>query len=147
MPDTDKDIFAEAIRTLADATSIATAKGYHGVANATIEVQYVVTNRIRPWVATRAVPPSSYAVLEYTVRALEAQIAEDIPKSAPFDCADTLAACLAALTAETEGRSGPRSSLPTVGGAPSLSSSVRKTLCLADYAACVAKHFAGVLGA
>ena len=146
MPDTDKDIFADAIGTLADATSTATAKGYHGVANATIEVQYVVTNRIRPWVATRAVPPSSYAVLEYTVRALEAQIAEDIPKSAPFDCADTLAACLAALKDETEGRAEPRSSLPP-DPAPSLSSSVRKTLCLADYAACVAKHFAGVLGA
>ena len=80
------------------------------------------------------------------VCALEAQIAEDIPKSAPFDCADTLAACLAALKDETEGRAEPRSSLPP-DPAPSLSSSVRKTLCLADYAACVAKHFAGVLGA
>ncbi len=43
MATTDKDIFADAIGTLADATSTATAKGYHGVANATIEVQYVVT--------------------------------------------------------------------------------------------------------
>ncbi len=144
MPDTEKDIFADAIGTLADATSTATAKGHHGVANATIEVQYVITSRIRPWVATRAVPPSSYAVLEYTVRALEAQIAEDIPESVPFDCADTLAACLEALKSETEGRAEPRSSLPP-DPAPSLSSSVRKTLCLADYAACLAKHFAGVL--
>ena len=146
MPDTDKDIFADAIGMLADATSIATAKGYHGVANATIEVQYVVTNRIRPWMATRAVPPGSYAILEYTVRALEAQVAEDIPKSSPFDCADTLAECQEALKSETEGRAGSRSSLPTV-GKPNLSLSVRKTLCLANYAACVAKHFAGVLGA
>ena len=146
MPDIDNDIFADAIKTLADATSIATAKGHHGVANATIEVQYVITNRIRPWTATRAVPPSSYAVLEYTVRALEAQVAEDIPKSKPFDCADTLAECQEAIKSEAEGGAQPRSSFAT-GGAPQISSSVRKTLCLADYAACVAKHFAGVLGA
>ncbi len=144
MPDTDKDIFAEAIRTLADATSMATAKGYHGVANATIEVQYVVTSRIRPWVATRAVPPSSHAVLEYTVKALEAQVADDIPKAAPFDCADAHARCMEALKDAAEGHAEPRSSLPR-GAAPSLSSSVRKTLCLTDYAACVARHFAGVL--
>ena len=33
MPDTEKDIFADAIGALADATSTATAKGYHGRAN------------------------------------------------------------------------------------------------------------------
>ena len=59
MPDTDKDIFADAIGTLAEATKIATEQGHHGVANATIEVQYVITNRIRPWVATRAVDRKS----------------------------------------------------------------------------------------
>ncbi len=144
MADTADEVFDRAIRALAEATIAASAGGHARVADATIEVQYVITSRIRPWVATRAVPPSSYAVLEYTVRALEAQIAEDIPKSAPFDCADTLAACLEALKSETEGRAESRSSLPTV-DKPSLSSSVRKTLCLADYAACLAKHFAGVL--
>ncbi len=74
----------------------------------------------------------------------DASVDEDIPKAVPFDCADAHARCMEALKDAAEGHAEPRSSLPR-GAAPSLSSSVRKTLCLTDYAACVARHFAGVL--
>jgi hypothetical protein len=122
MPGPDDDVFADVIRRLAATTVVATAKGYPRVADATIEVQYVVTSRIRPWLATREVAPSTYAVLDYTVKALEAQVAADVPRVKEFKCADVHAKCMKAAK-----------------------NALERTQCLATYAACVAEHFASVL--
>ena len=110
------------IHSLATTTVTATSNGFPRLADATIEVQYVITSRIRPWLATRSVAPSTYAVLEYTVKALEAQVAADVPKAREFKCADKHARCM--KTAKND---------------------LEKTLCLATYAACVGEHFATVL--
>ena len=92
------------------------------MADATIEVQYVITSRIRPWLAAQSLAPSTYAVLEYTVKALEAQVAADVPMAKQFTCAETHAGCM-----------------------KKVKNTMEKALCLATYAACVAEHFATVL--
>ena len=43
----DDDFFANVIRRLATTTVAATANGYPRLADATIEVQYVITSRIK----------------------------------------------------------------------------------------------------
>ena len=118
----DDDFFADVIRRLATTTVAATGNGYPRLADATIEVQYVITSRIRPWLATLDVAPSTYAILEYTVKALEAQVAADVPRVKEFKCAEAHASCM--KTAQ---------------------SPLERTRCLATYAACVAGHFASVL--
>ena len=124
MPDTDKDIFADAIGTLADATSTATAKGYHGVANATIEVQYVITSRVRPWLEIQDVPTSTYTVLEYTVKGLEAQVALHLPFNHGYTHLAEFEACMAAAR-----------------------DPVAQALCLTNHAARIAERFLEVVGA
>jgi hypothetical protein len=61
-------------------------------------------------------------VLEYTVKALEAQVAADVPVIQKFTCADTHADCM-----------------------KKAKDTLEEALCLATYAACVAEHFATVL--
>ena len=116
------DVFSNVICTLANATVVATSNGFPRVADATIEVQYVITSRIRPWLAVRSLAPSTYAVLNYTVKALETQVAADVPVAKKFTCADTHAACM-----------------------KKAKNTIEEALCLATYAACVAEHFAIVL--
>ncbi len=118
----DDEFFANVIRRLATTTVAATANGYPRLTDATIEVQYVITSRIRPWLASQDIAPSTYAVLEYTVKALEEQVAADVPRVKEFKCAEAHARCM--KTAQ---------------------SLLEKTRCLATYAACVAEHFAGIL--
>ena len=122
MSSPDDDVFVNVIRTLANTTAVAISNGYPRLADATIELQYVITSRIRPWLATGSLAPSTHAVLEYTVKALEAQVAADVPVTKQFTCADTHADCM-------------KKAKNTLGEA----------LCLATYAACVAEHFATVL--
>ena len=118
----EDEVFADVIRTLANATVVATSHGYHRVADAAIEVQYVITSRIRPWLAAGSLAASTYAVLNYTVKALEAQVAADVPVARKFTCADSHAACMKVAKSKLE-----------------------EALCLATYAACVAEHFASAL--
>ena len=122
MSSPDDDVFVNVIRTLANTTAVAISNGYPSVADATIEVQYVITSRIRPWLAARSLAPSTYAVLEYTVKALEAQVTADVPVTKKFTCADTHADCM-----------------------KKAKDTLEEALCLATYAACVAEHFATVL--
>ena len=122
MSSPDDDVFVNVIRTLANTTAVAISNGYPRLADATIEVQYVITSRIRPWLAAGSLAPSTYAVLEYTVKALEAQVAADVPVAKKFTCAGTHADCM--RIAEN---------------------TLQDALCLATYAACVAEHFATVL--
>ncbi len=122
MSSPDDDVFVNVIRTLANTTAVASSNGFPRLADATIEVQYVITSRIRPWLATRTLAPSTYAVLEYTVKALEAQVAADVPVTKQFTCADTHADCM-----------------------KKAKDTLEEALCLATYAACVAEHFATVL--
>ncbi len=122
MSSPDDDVFANVIRTLANTTVVATSNGFPRLADATIEVQYVITSRIRPWLAAQSLAPSTYAVLEYTVKALEAQVAADVPVAKQFTCADTHADCM-----------------------KKAKNTLEEALCLATYAACVAEHFATVL--
>ncbi len=122
MSSPDDDVFLNVIRTLANTTAFAISNGYPRLADATIEVQYVITSRIRPWLAARSLAPSTYAVLEYTVKALEAQVAADVPVIKQFTCADTHADCK-----------------------KKAKDTLEDALCLATYAACVAEHFATVL--
>ncbi len=122
MSSPDDDVFVNVILTLAKTTAVAISNGYPRVADATIEVQYVITSRIRPWLAAESLAPSTYAVLEYTVKALEAQVAADVPVAKKFTCADTHADCM-----------------------KKAQDTLEEALCLATYAACVAEHFATVL--
>ena len=122
MSSPDDDVFANVICTLAETTVVATSNGFPRLADATIEVQYVITSRIRPWLAAQSLAPSTYAVLEYTVKALEAQVAADVPVARQFTCADTHADCM-----------------------KKAKNILEEALCLATYAACVAEHFATVL--
>ena len=122
MSSPDDDVFVNVIGTLANTTAVAISNGYPRLADATIEVQYVITSRIRPWLAAGSLAPSTYAVLEYTVKALEAQVAADVPVTKQFTCADTHADCM-----------------------KKAKDTLEEALCLATYAACIAKHFATVL--
>ncbi len=116
------EVFVNVIRTLANTTVVATSNGFPRVADATIEVQYVITSRIRPWLAAQSLARSTYAVLDYTVKALEAQVAADVPVTQKFTCADTHAGCM-----------------------KKAENTLEEALCLATYAACVAEHFTTVL--
>ena len=122
MSSPDDDVFVDVIRTLANTTVVAISNGFPRVADATIEVQYVITSRIRPWLAVRSLAPSTYAVLNYTVKALETQVAADVPVAKKFICADRHAACM-----------------------KNAKNTIEEALCLATYAACVAEHFTTVL--
>ena len=122
MSSPNDDVFVNVIRTLANTTAVAVSNGYPRLADATIELQYVITSRIRPWLAAGSLAPSTYAVLEYTVKALEAQVAADVPVIKKFTCADTHADCMK-KTKDT----------------------LEEALCLATYAACVAEHFTTLL--
>jgi hypothetical protein len=122
MSSPNDDVFVNVIRTLANTTAVAVSNGYPRLADATIELQYVITSRIRPWLATGSLAPSTYAVLEYTVKALEAQVAADVPVIKKFACADTHADCM-----------------------KKAKDTLEEALCLATYAACVAEHFTTVL--
>ncbi len=122
MSSPNDDVFVNVIRTLANTTAVAVSNGYPRLADATIELQYVITSRIRPWLATESLAPSTYAVLEYTVKALEAQVAADVPVIKKFTCADTHADCM-----------------------KKAKDTLEEALCLATYAACVAEHFITVL--
>ena len=84
MADTTNEVFDRAIRALAEATIAASAGGHARVADATIEVQYVITSRVRPWLDIQDVPTSTYTVLEYTVKGLEAQVALHLPLNQGF---------------------------------------------------------------
>ncbi len=116
------DVFVKVIRTLANTTAVAISNGFPRLADATIELQYVITSRVRPWLAAGSLAPSTYAVLEYTVKALEAQVAADVPVAKKFTCAHTHAACM-----------------------KKAENTLEEALCLATYAACVAEHFTTVL--
>ncbi len=122
MSSPEDDVFANVIRSLANTTVVATSNGFPRLADATIEVQYVITSRVRPWLAAQSLAPSTYAVLEYTVKALEVQVAADVPVTKRFTCADTHADCM-----------------------KKAKNTLKEALCLATYAACVAEHFATVL--
>ncbi len=122
MSSPDDDVFVDVIRTLANTTAVAVSNGYPRLADATIEVQYVLTRRIRPWLAAGSLAPSTYAVLEYTVKALEAQVAADVPAIKKFTCAGAHADCM-----------------------KKAKDTLEQALCLATYAACVAEHFATAL--
>jgi len=124
MSSPDDDLFVDVIRALAHTTVVATSNGFPRLADATIEVQYVITSRIRPWLAAKTLAPSTYAVLEYTVKALEAQVAADVPVIKKFTCAGTHAECM-----------------------KKAENTLEEALCLATYAACVAEHFTTVLEA
>ena len=121
MSSPDDEVFVNVIRTLANTTAVAISNRFPCLADATIEVQYVITSRIRPWLAARSLAPST-TVLEYTVKALEAQVTADVPVAKKFTCAGTHADCM--RIAEN---------------------TLQDALCLATYAACVAEHFATVL--
>ncbi len=122
MSSPNDDVFVNVIRTLANTTAVAVSNGYPRLADATIELQYVITSRIRPWLAAGSLAPSTYAVLEYTVKALEAQVAADVPVIKKFNCADTHADCM-----------------------KKAKDTLEEALCLATYAACVAEHFTTLL--
>lgn len=123
MADTADAVFDRAIHALAEATIAASAGGHARVADATIEVQYVITSRVRPWIETQDVPPSTYIILEYTVKGLEAQVALHLPFNRGFthlaECED----CMAAAR-----------------------DPVAQTLCLTNRAARIAERFLEVLG-
>ncbi len=120
MPDSREAVFTKAIQSLANVTAAATASGNHRVADASIELQYVISSRIRPWLTTDDIPTSTYVALEYTVKGFEAQVGLHAPITDKFA---GLRECEVALK-----RAG---------------TSVEKTLCLITYAASIAEHFDG----
>ena len=124
MADTTDAVFDRAIRALAEATIAASAGGHARVADATIEVQYVITSRVRPWFETQDVPPSTYTVLEYTVKGLEAQVALHLPHNQGFTHLAEFEAGMAAAA-----------------------DPVAQTLCLTSHAASIAERFLEVVGA
>ena len=93
------------------------------MADATIEVQYVITSRVRPWLETQDVPPSTYTILEYTVKGLEAQVALHLPLNQGFTDLDDYQACMAAAQ-----------------------DSVAQTLCLTSHAVRIAERYLEVAG-
>ena len=123
MADTADAIFDRAIRALAEAAIAASTAGHARVADATIEVQYVITSRVRPWLETQDVPPSTYTILEYTVKGLEAQVALHLPLNQGFTDLDDYQACMAAAQ-----------------------DSVAQTLCLTSHAVRIAERYLEVAG-
>ncbi len=124
MAETADAVFDRAIRSLAEASIAATTGGHARIADATIEVQYVITSRVRPWLATQDVPPSTYTVLEYTVKGLEAQVAPHLPLNQGFTH-------LAEFEARMAAAHDP----------------VAQTLCLTSHAARIAERFLEMVGA
>ncbi len=122
MSGSHEDIFKRVIHALSHATLAATSNGYPGVAYAAIEIQYLITSRIRPGLATQHIYVSSYAVLDYTVRGLEAQVSADLTTTKEFKCAQSHAQCI-----ETA------------------NDTMEKTLCLMNYAACIGEYFTAVV--
>ena len=118
MAATNDEVFTGVIHSLARTTAAAVANGYSGVAYATIEVQYVISTRIRPWFKTEYLQLSNFTVLEYTIKALEAEVAAFAPITKHYTCPDECASCLA--TAQTVSD---------------------KTFCLMRYAACIGDTF------
>ena len=123
MADTAGAVFDRAIRALAEATIAASAGGHARVADATIEVQYVITSRVRPWLDIQDVPTSTYTVLEYTVKGLEAQVALHLPFNHGYTHLAEFEACMAAAR-----------------------DPVAQTLCLTDHATRIAERFLEVVG-
>ena len=124
MADTTDAVFDRAIGALAEATIAASAGGHARVADATIEVQYVITSRVRPWLDIQDVPTSTYTVLEYTVKGLEAQVALHLPLNHGFTHLAEFEACMAAAR-----------------------DPVAQTLCLTSHATRIAERFLEVTGA
>ena len=120
--DQKKD-FVTAVQSLAIASTSAAATGFTDVAEASANVNYVITNQFNFYILqappTKEIPDHDINNLEERVRALEAQIRNvNVPSTESFRCQQDFEACVRNAT-----------------------SKVQKANCLMSYAACLSNLF------
>ncbi len=115
---------ATAIEILATTTATATATGFRDVAEASDDVQYVITTDFQPAESIEQIPQRFYAALETRARNLEAQIAETKgPSTQAFKCLEDFNSCMA-----------------------SVEGSAQKGLCMFTYVICLGEMFTTLAG-